>query len=229
MVLSEDGTLRRLRQKTAKTTRKYAVLLYYCFYCLLRRRRLVVALPRSLLLRAACTQIQMYSKTPILSTFTSHCSEWSEKPEGQCSTVTGQLASEFLWLICKYMLDQSDVDQRISNEFSHFFVSWHNTRPFNLHLDFWKSRSWEIKVLQTRIFSRSPPRNKKLDFYQTWKKSRWQTEKKSRCAGPEIFLRFESDLNFSRPWFSEIKVQIKRTRVGAACNQMLSPISSSEI
>ena len=32
--------------------------------CLLRRRRLVVALPRSLLLRAACTQIQMYSKTP---------------------------------------------------------------------------------------------------------------------------------------------------------------------
>ena len=30
MVLSEDGTLRRLRQITAKTTRKYAVLLYYC-------------------------------------------------------------------------------------------------------------------------------------------------------------------------------------------------------
>ena len=48
------------------------------------------------------------------------------------------------------------------------------------------------------------------------KKFRWQTEKKLRCtekkfrcAGPEIFLRFETDLNFSRPRFSEIKVQIK--------------------
>ena len=29
------------------------------------------------------------------------------------------------------------------------------------------------------------------------------------CAGTDIFLRFETDLNFSRPWFSEIKVQIK--------------------
>jgi hypothetical protein len=51
---------------------------------------------------------------------------------------------------------------------------------------------------------------------QIWKKSNWQTEKKFRstekkfrCAGPEIFLRFETDLNFSRPWFSEMKVQIK--------------------
>ena len=26
------------------------------------------------------------------------------------------------------------------------FVTWYR-RPFNLHLDFWKSRSWEIKVL----------------------------------------------------------------------------------
>ena len=41
-----------------------------------------------------------------------------------------------------------------------------------------------------------------------WKKFR-STEKKFRCAGPEIFLRFETDLNFSRPWFSEMKVQIK--------------------
>ena len=59
-----------------------------------------------------------------------------------------------------------------------------------------------------------------LNFFQIYtinlKKSRWQTEKKLRCtekkfrcAGPEIFLRFETDLNFSRPWFSEIKVQIK--------------------
>ena len=35
------------------------------------------------------------------------------------------------------------------------------------------------------------------------------TEKKFRCAGPEIFLRFERDLDLSRPWFSEIKVQNK--------------------
>ena len=59
-----------------------------------------------------------------------------------------------------------------------------------------------------------------LNFFQIYtinlKKSRWQTEKKLRCtekkfrcAGPEIFLRFETDLNFSRPWFLEIKVQIK--------------------
>ena len=34
-------------------------------------------------------------------------------------------------------------------------------------------------------------------------------KKKLRFAGPEIFLRFETDLNLSRPWFSEIKVQMK--------------------
>ena len=63
-----------------------------------------------------------------------------------------------------------------------------------------------------------------LDFFQVygtnlkknqltnWKKFR-STEKKFRCPGPEIFLRFETDLNFSRPWFSEIKVQIKWPRV----------------
>ena len=27
-----------------------------------------------------------------------------------------------------------------------FVLTGHSTRPFNLHLDFWKSRSWEIKV-----------------------------------------------------------------------------------
>ena len=32
-------------------------------------------------------------------------------------------------------------------------------------------------------------------------------------AGPENFLRFETDVGFSRPWFSEIKVQIKRPLV----------------
>ena len=35
------------------------------------------------------------------------------------------------------------------------------------------------------------------------------TSNKFSCAGPEIFLRFELDLNFSRPGFSEIKVQNK--------------------
>ena len=47
---------------------------------------------------------------------------------------------------------------------------------------------------------------KKIQVY--WKKFR-STEKKFRCAGPEIFLWFEADLSFSRPWVSEIKVQIK--------------------
>ena len=44
-----------------------------------------------------------------------------------------------------------------------------------------------------------------LNFFQVYgtnlkklKKIR-STEKKIRCAGPEIFLRFETDLNFSRP------------------------------
>ena len=34
--------------------------------------------------------------------------------------------------------------------------------------------------------------------------------KKSRFAKPEISLGFEIDLDFSRPWFSWIGVQIKR-------------------
>ena len=40
-----------------------------------------------------------------------------------------------------------------------------------------------------------------------------ETLKKSRFAGPEFFLRFEADLDFSRPGFLEIKVQIKRPSV----------------
>ena len=100
-------------------------------------------------------------------------------------------------------------------------------RPFNLHLDTLKLRSWEIKVcfkpskkfqvLHTYFFSVcqmgfSSDLNHKLE-----KKIRWQTEKKSgplkktfRCTGTEIFLRFETDLDLSKPWFSEIMVQIKR-------------------
>ena len=88
------------------------------------------------------------------------------------------------------------------------FPRWFLFQPFNLHLDFWKSRSWKIKVCfkpwknfrscKPGFFSRSPPR-KKLDLYhKPEKKISWQTEKKSRCAGPEIFLRFETDLNFQK-------------------------------
>ena len=53
-----------------------------------------------------------------------------------------------------------------------------------------------------------------LNFFQIYginfeKNSGDKLKKKFRCAGTEIFLRFEADLNFSRPSFSEIKVQIK--------------------
>jgi hypothetical protein len=41
---------------------------------------------------------------------------------------------------------------------------------------------------------------------ETWKK-------KSRFAKPKIFLGYEIDFDFSRPRFSEIRVQIKRPRV----------------
>ena len=96
----------------------------------------------------------------------------------------------------------------------------YKTPSFNLHLYFWKSMSWEIKVcckpfqiLHTWIFFQFVT----WIFSGLWQKSsfllfalRWRHRKKSRFAGPEMFLRFEADLDFSRPWFSEIKVQIKR-------------------
>ena len=46
-------------------------------------------------------------------------------------------------------------------------------------------------------------------WYKSERKYSWQTEKKSGVQDLKIFLRFETDLNFSRPWFSEMKVQIK--------------------
>ena len=87
-----------------------------------------------------------------------------------------------------------------------------NTRPFNVHLDFWKSRSWEIKIWfkPKKNFRSSTPGFFLGVWYKSSFFSRWRPRKKCRFAGPEIFLRFEADLNFSRPWFSEIKVQIKR-------------------
>ena len=53
-----------------------------------------------------------------------------------------------------------------------------------------------------------------LNFFQIYginfeKNSGDKLKKKIRCEGTEIFLRFETDLNFSRPSLSEIKVQIK--------------------
>ena len=42
-----------------------------------------------------------------------------------------------------------------------------------------------------------------LDFFQVYGINLaffwWRPRKKSRFAGPEIFLRFEADLDFSRP------------------------------
>ena len=64
-------------------------------------------------------------------------------------------------------------------------------RPFHLHLDFWKSRSWEIKVCLSPGF-----------FSGLWYKFSFflggDLEKKSTFAGPEIFLRFEADLDFQK-------------------------------
>ena len=52
----------------------------------------------------------------------------------------------------------------LSKKLLNGLVSGHS-RSFNLHLDFWKSRSWKIKVcFKPEFFSSSPPR-KKLDWY----------------------------------------------------------------
>ena len=72
----------------------------------------------------------------------------------------------------------------------------------------------KFQVLQTLIVFRSPPwkkaPEKKLGLYYKPEKIPGGTpEKKSRFAEPEIFLGFEKDIDFSRPWFSEIRVQIK--------------------
>ena len=72
---------------------------------------------------------------------------------------------------------------------------------------FWKSRSWKIKV------SLKPSKNSRWSctpgffislspgfFLGLWHKSSFlDTKKKTRFAGPEIFLKFEADLDYSRP------------------------------
>ena len=50
------------------------------------------------------------------------------------------------------------------------------------------------------------------------KKNSGLLKKKIRYVGPEFLLRFETDLNFSRPWFSEMKVQIKWLKVTSWIN-----------
>ena len=55
-----------------------------------------------------------------------------------------------------------------------------------------------------------------LDFLQVWHPAFLQggdLERKSRFSEPESFLGLEVDIDFSRPWFSEIRVQIKRPTV----------------
>ena len=50
-------------------------------------------------------------------------------------------------------------------------------------------------------------------YYKPEKNLGVKTEKMSRFAEFEIFLGFEINLDFSRLWFSEIRVQIKRPSV----------------
>ena len=87
---------------------------------------------------------------------------------------------------------------------------------FSVHLNF-------FSVCHLNFFQVYGTNLKKIQL-TNWKKFR-STEKKIRCAGPEIFLRFETDLNFSRPWFSEMKVQIKWPNVWHA-HLCPSPLSN---
>ena len=70
----------------------------------------------------------------------------------------------------------------------------------------------KFQVLQTSIFFFQVSTLKKGWVYSVNLKKNpgAKPEKKSRFAEPEIFLGFEINLDFSRPWFSEISVQIKR-------------------
>ena len=86
----------------------------------------------------------------------------------------------------------------------------YQNRPFSLHLDFWKSNLRKISgPANLDCFSVCH-----LDFGQIYSTNlAFFLEKKSRFAGPENFPKFKTDLDFSRPWFSEIKAQIKSPNV----------------
>ena len=50
------------------------------------------------------------------------------------------------------------------------------------------------------FYRKPPPRKKKLDLYHKPEENQGdKLKKKSRCAGSEFFLWFETDLNSSRP------------------------------
>ena len=68
------------------------------------------------------------------------------------------------------------------------------------HLNFFQFVTWFFFQIYTINLKKTQVTN--------WKKTQVYWEK-IQFAGTEIFLRFETDLNFTRPWFSEIKVQIK--------------------
>ena len=55
------------------------------------------------------------------------------------------------------------------------------SRPFNLHFDFWKLRSWKIKICSANL-----EKNLGL-YYKSEKKSRWQTEKNSGLQDLKFF------------------------------------------
>ena len=66
------------------------------------------------------------------------------------------------------------------------------------HLNFFFSSPEFFFSLSPEFFSDLYHKHEK-NSGDTLKKKIRSTEKKFRCAGPEIFLRFETDLNFSRP------------------------------
>ena len=66
---------------------------------------------------------------------------------------------------------------------------------------------WTL-ISENQGYEKSRPVSKTIFFT-----SRCQTWKKSRYPEPEIFLGFKTYLDFSRTWFSEIRVQIKRPTV----------------
>ena len=81
------------------------------------------------------------------------------------------------------------------------------SRPFNLHLYFWKPRSWEIKVwfkLKKKIRSCTHGFFSvcHLDFFYIGDNlafflHRWSPRKEIQVCRPEIFLRFETDLSWN--------------------------------
>ena len=81
-----------------------------------------------------------------------------------------------------------------------------NQQPFNLHPGFRKSQDLEksLSISNPRKIS-GPPNH---DFFPGAKH-----EKNQGIAELKDFLGFEIDIEFSRPLFSKIRMQIKRLQV----------------